>query len=108
MKGFDEQALNKMLELLKQENPNANLEEYKKIFKLALTYDLDYMTKAEIIVNNEFTDNFYDDDDAFDYIIEHIANSLENANEDFLSDAVETYFDLHDKIMDELGLIFWE
>ena len=108
MKGFDDQALNRMLELLKEENPSANLDEYKNIFNLALTYDLAYMTKAEIIVDNEFTDNFYDDDDAFDFIIEHIANALKNVDEDFLSGAIELYFDLHDKIMDELGLVSWE
>lgn len=108
MRGFDDEALNKMLELLKQENPDANAEEYKKLFNLALSYDLAYMKEAEIIIDGEFTDNFYDDDDAFDFIIEHIANALENVDEDFLSGVVETYFDLHDKIMDELGLISWE
>lgn len=108
MKGFDDEALNKMLELLLAEDPSANKEEYKKIFNLALTYDLAYMVDAKIIVDNEFTDNFYDDDDAFDYIIEHIANALDNVDEDFLSIAIESYFDKHDKIMDELGLVSWE
>ncbi len=108
MKGFDDQALNKMLELLKEENPSANLDEYKKFFNLALTYDLAYMTEAGIISGEEFTDNFYDDDDAFDYIIEHIANALDNIDENFLAGTIELYFDLHDKIMDELGLVSWE
>ena len=108
MNGFNDEALNKMLELLKEENPNVKQDEYKEIFNLALSYDLAYMKEAEIIIDGEFTDNFYDDDDAFDFIIEHIANALENVDEDFLSGAVETYFDLHDKIMDELGLVSWE
>ena len=55
-----------------------------------------------------YCNSIADDDDAFDFIIEHIANALENVDEDFLSGAVETYFDLHDKIMDELGLVSWE
>ena len=35
MRGFDDEALNKMLELLKEENPDVSIEEYRKLFNLA-------------------------------------------------------------------------
>ena len=103
MTGFDDSALNWMLEKYE-----GNKKESKDVFNLALTYDVDYMVSAKIIVDGEFTDEYYDEDDAFDFIVEHIGNALPSLDGDTLSELVEEYIDLHDAYMEEIGLLSWE
>lgn len=108
MTGYNDEALNFMLEKLKEDNKNADLNLAKKVFNLALTYDIDYMVSAGIIKEGEFTDEYYDEDDAFDFIIDRIANAEPRIDGDILSELVENYFDYHDLFMEEKGLLYWE
>ena len=108
MTGQNDEALNFMLEKLKEDNKNADLNLAKKVFNLALTYDIDYMVSAGIIKEGEFTDEYYDEDDAFDFIIDRIANAEPRIDGDILSELVENYFDYHDLFMEEKGLLYWE
>lgn len=108
MTGYNDEALNFMLEKLKADNKNADLNLAKKVFNLALTYDIDYMVSAGIIKEGEFTDEYYDEDDAFDFIIDRIANAEPRIDGDILSELVENYFDYHDLFMEEKGLLYWE
>lgn len=103
MNGFDDNALNWMMENYEGEEKNA-----REVFNLALTYDVDYMVSAGIIADGEFTDEYYDEDDAFDFIVEHIANAIPALDGNVLSELVENYIDLHDKYMEEIGLLTWE
>lgn len=103
MTGFDDNALNWMME--KYEGTE---KEAREVFNLALTYDVDYMVSAGIIVEGEFTDEYYDEDDAFDFIVEHIANAIPSIDGNALSELVENYIDLHDAYMEEIGLLTWE
>lgn len=103
MNGFDDKALNWIME-----NYEGNEASAKDVFNLALTYDVDYMVSAGIIADGEFTDEYYDEDDAFDFIVEHIANAIPTLDGNVLSELVETYIDLHDKYMEEIGLLTWE
>ena len=106
MTGFNNEALSFMLKKLKEDEiDNKNAE---KIFNLAMTYDLDYMTSAGIIKDGEFTEEYYDEDDAFDFIIGHIANAIPDFDGDELTELVELYFDYHDDFMEEQGLLDWE
>lgn len=108
MTGFNDEALSFMLEKLQEDTPSADMEKAKTVFNLALTYDLDYMVEAGIIKEGEFTDEYYDEDDAFDFIIDRIGNALEGFDGDLLSELVESYFDYHDAYMEQIGLLSWE
>ena len=103
MTGFDDKALEWMLEKYEGDKKEA-----KDVFNLALTYDVDYMVKAGIIKDGDFTDEYYDADDAFDFIVEHIGNALPSLDGYILSELVEEYIDLHDAYMEEIGLLSWE
>ncbi len=103
MTGFDDKALNWMLEKYEGDKATA-----RDVFNLALTYDVDYMVSAGIIKDGDFTDEYYDEDDAFDFIVEHIGNALNTLDGDLLSELVEEYIDLHDAYMEEIGLLSWE
>ena len=107
MVGFDDAALAKMLEMLKEEDASADLEAAKTVFNLALTYDVDYMVSAGIIKDGDFTDEYYDEDDAFDFIVDHIGNAID-IDGDLLAELCERYFDIHDAYMEEIGLLSWE
>ena len=103
MNGFDDNALNWIMEKYE-----GNEKEARAVFNLALTYDVDYMVSAGIIVDGDFTDEYYDEDDAFDFIVSHIANAIPELDGNVLSELVEQYIDLHDAYMEEIGLLTWE
>lgn len=108
MIGYNDEALDFMLEKLQEDNKKADLILAKQVFNLALTYDIDYMVSAGIIKEGEFTDEYYDEDDAFDFIIDRIGNAEPQIDGDKLSELVESYFDYHDRFMEEKGLLYWE
>lgn len=108
MTGFNDEALEAMLKKLKEENPKEDIELARKVFNLALTYDVDYMVSAGIIKEGEFTDEYYDEDDAFDFIIDRISNAAPDIDGDALAELVEAYFECHDAYMEEIGLLSWE
>jgi len=108
MVGFDDKALEAMLEILKSDDATADIELAKRVFNLAMTYDIDYMVSAGIIKEGEFTDAFYDDDDAYDFIIDRISNADPTLDGDALADMLDRYFDCHDSYMSEIGLLEWE
>ena len=108
MIGYNDEALEFMLNKLKADDAKANLDIAKQIFNLALTYDIDYMVSSGIIKEGEFTDEYYDEDDAYDFIIDRIGNALKNIDGNVLMEMVEKYFDYHDAYMEEQGLLYWE
>ncbi len=108
MVGYNDEALEFMLKKLQEDNEKADLDLAKKVFNLALTYDIDYMVSAGIIKEGEFTDEYYDEDDAFDFIIDKIGNAEPSVDGDKLAELIESYFDYHDSFMEEKGLLYWE
>ncbi|MBE7092609.1 MAG: hypothetical protein E7365_05480 [Clostridiales bacterium] len=108
MTGYNDEALLFMLDKLKEDDVNADQNQAKQVFNLALTYDIDYMVSAGIIKEGAFTDEYYDEDDAFDFIIDRIGNAIPSLDGDVLADLVEKYFDYHDLYMEQKGLLYWE
>ncbi len=108
MTGFDDQTLMYMLDRLKVDKPDADLTAAREIFNLALTYDVDFMVQAGIIKDDGFTDEYYDEDDAFDFIIEHISNARPEFDAAMLAELIDLYFEYHDAFMEQQGLLSWE
>lgn len=104
MIGFDENTLELMLGYLEEDG--LKKEDFREVFENCLKFDIEFMTKNGIIADGDFTDEFYDDDDAFDFIIEKLDDGKKDGN--FLTEAVEKYFDCHDRALEELELITWE
>lgn len=108
MTGFDDQALTYMMERLQEDMPHVNKNTAREVFNLALTYDVDFMVQAGIIKDDGFTDEYYDEDDAFDFIIEHIANARPDFDAALLAELIDLYFEYHDAFMEQQGLLSWE
>ncbi|MBR2860511.1 MAG: hypothetical protein IKB86_01575 [Clostridia bacterium] len=108
MTGFNDEALNAMLEKLSADNEKADMALAKEVFNLALTYDVDFMVKSGVIKDGEFTDAYYDEDDAFDFIIDRISNAKPELDSDSVAEMLELYIEYHDAYMEEIGLLEWE
>lgn len=108
MVGFNDEALEYMLNKMKADDSFGNEALAKDVFNYAMTYDLDYMTKAGIIKDGEFTDAYYDEDDAFDFIIDRTSNAMSDVEGDVIAELIELYFEYHDAFMEEKGLLDWE
>ncbi len=108
MIGYDDNALNYMLDKFKADEVNIDIKTAKKVFNLALTYDIDYMVDSKIIVDGEFTDTYYDEDDAYDFIIDHVAAADPDIDGDSLAELIDLYFDYHDAFMEEHHMLDWE
>jgi len=108
MKGFDNQALAYILNAIKEDMPTIDTTIATEVITLAMAYDLEYMRQEGIIEDAEYTDVFYDDDDAFDFIIERLSNALPNSEPYTLTDMLESYFEYHDAYMEEIGMLDWQ
>lgn len=108
MTGFDDETLTYMTNRLKEDLPEADPAAAREIFNLALSYDVDFMVQAGIIKDGGFTEEYYDEDDAFDFIIEHISNARPDFDASLLSDLLDLYFEYHDAYMEQQGLLSWE
>ena len=82
----------------------ARLEEY---LAAAIEADFAYMEKAGVLEGKAY----YDDDDAFEFITDALARSM-NVREDKalndLEDFTDQYMDLQQAFMEEKGLLDWD
>ncbi len=109
MIGFNDEALDFMLKKLAEDEQGVDLVFAKKVFNLALTYEIDFMVKAGVIdKDGNFTEVYFDEDDAFDFVIERIVNACPDLDEDDLAQMLEYYFEYHDAYMEEKGLVEWD
>lgn len=107
MTGFDDNALVYMLERLKNDEQPFDETLARDVFNLAMAYDLDYMVASGVLQEGAFTDACYDEDDAFDFIIEHLSNAHPEWDPDILTELLELYISYHDEYMEESGLLSW-
>lgn len=108
MIGYDDAALAYMIERLKDDKKPFDEALARDVFNLAMAYDLDYMVASGVLREGDFTDVYYDEDDAFDFIMEHLSNAHPEWDADTLTDLLDLYTDYHDVYMEEKGLLTWE
>lgn len=108
MIGYNDEALDFMMKRLTEDASFGNKDLARTVFNMCLTYDVDYMVSAGLIENGEFTDGYYNEDDAFDFIIDRISNALPETEGDVLAELIELYIEYHDEYMGENGMLEWE
>ena len=110
MQGYDrEDALRAILETMDRSGfPSLTEEEVRRCTELCLDADFAYMEKEGLFDEN--SDAFYDDDDAYDYIVEAVLEKEKPGEEKELLIAalVDAYMDSQSAYMEEQGLLSWE
>ncbi len=112
MQGFDrEAAVAFML-------PRLNTAEFKPLaadaealLRQALDADFAYMTHAGILDRDGLMgDAYYDDDDAFEFILDHVARARRTREKDMdaLAAFVDQYMELQEQYLSETGLLSWD
>ena len=92
------------LEKIKQNYPKVDKEQLTKITDAVIAADKAYQKAAGIDENG----GFYDDDDAYDYIVESVCADPEFQNDDLLAAAIaDDYMEQNEQYLSELGLIDW-
>ena len=105
MKGYDQNAVQYILNAMKEDA--VDTKNADKIITSAMKCDLMFMEQEGIITDGEYSDSYYDDDDAFDFIIEKLSEEYPKADPYRLTELLECYFEYHDKYMEENGLLEW-
>ena len=108
MRGFDNEALMFILSAMKAQDPKLDTKLTTEVITLSMAYDLAFMQQEGVIADGTFTDVYYDDDDAYDYIIEKLSAALPDADPYNLTEMLEAYFEFHDAYMEEIGMLNWQ
>ncbi|MBR3750998.1 MAG: hypothetical protein IKK58_04420 [Clostridia bacterium] len=108
MEGFDQKTAQQMLDAMKEDGLSVNMKVMKSIVAGALEAELEYLRKVGILTaKGEFKDGEYDDDDAFDFITEELCKKLPDCDAYVITDYLEYYFDYHDQVLTENGILEW-
>jgi len=108
MKGFDQEALDFVLNAIEAEGSVVDLDLMRKVVQVAMEAELDYMKRAGIVnAKGEYTDQEYDEDEAFDHMIDALTKALPDKDPYQLSDLLDYYIDFHDEYMQNEGLLEW-
>ena len=108
MEGFDQKCALEMLEAMKADGVNVNMKVMQKLILNAFEAELDYMRSVGILTaKGEFKDGEYDDDDAFDFITEELCKRMPDCDAYVITDYLEYYFDYHDQVLTENGILEW-
>lgn len=106
MNGFDEQAKSAML--LAMEKDGITFEPLMHaLIDLAMQAELDYLRQAGILEGDTFGDGEYDEEDAYDFIVDHVSKAMPEADFYTLTDYIEHYLEYHDQYLQEIGLLEW-
>lgn len=112
MQGFDrEKAEQFMLPKLdvKEFKPLAAKKE--KLLSCAIDADMKYMKSAGVLDENGMMGNaYYDDDDAFEFILEEMIRTtgVKEKEQDALASFIDQYMDLQQAYLEDCGMLTWD
>lgn len=108
MKGFDKETAELMLIAMKNDALEMDEPVMAQIIEHSLEGELEYMRSVGILTaKGEFKDGEYDDDDAFDFITDYVSKKMPDCDPYTVTDYLEYYFDYHDQILTENGILEW-
>ena len=108
MSGFDQEASEYILSSLRQEQAELDYALMEKVIFLAFEGELAYLEKAGMLKRGELLNGEYDEDDAFEIMIEHVSGALPDEDADQLIDMLDLYIEYHDAYMEQKGLLEWD
>lgn len=112
MNGYDKQEA--LAFIVKHIDPKAHKELKGKIEQLvsqAIDADMDFMHKTGVLdAEGNAGDNYYEDDDAFEYMVETIVaqNDLTPEQAVKVAALVDDYMDCQQEYLEHKGLVDWE
>jgi len=113
MQGYDTaEALRYMMSRVRPSNYTAlDSTAIETMLRYAIEADLAYMKSAGVLAEDGDTgDAYYDDDDAFEYIVDEISRRMK-LDEDAAMQAatlINDYMDWQEEYMEKLGLLSWD
>ncbi len=85
--------------------------EIESLVRQAVALDLKFMQETGVMdANGEAGDNYYDDDDAYEYISENLIRLYGGSDETAgrICSLVDDYMDLQQSYMEEKGMVDWD
>ena len=112
MLGYDRAAaLAFMLPKLNKAEFKPLAAEAEVLLNQAVDADFAYMAHAGILTDEGLMgQGYYDDDDAFEFILEHMAKARRAREKDMdaLAAFVDQYMELQEQYLDQAGLLSWD
>ena len=112
MKGYDRaDAAAFMLPKLDKSEFKSIAAQAEALVAQAIDADFAYMVSAGVLDADGLMGNaYYDDDDAFEFILDHIATARKAKERDMdaLAAFVEQYMELQEQYLEKKGLMSWE
>ena len=112
MKGYDkEKAIAFMLPKLVKAEFKPLSGQCEKLLADAIDADMAYMLKAGVIdAEGMMGDSYYDDDDAFEFILEKMARQrkMKEDTQGPLAAFIDQYLDLQQAFLEESGMMDWD
>ena len=112
MQGYDRKAaVAFMLPKLNRAEFKPLAAQAEALLEQAIDADFAYMADAGILTAEGLMgQGYYDDDDAFEFILDHMAASCRAAEKDMdaLAAFVDQYMELQEQYLDKTGLLSWD
>ena len=112
MQGYDrEGAVAFMLPKLNRSEFKPLAAEAETLLKQAVDADFAYMAQAGILTAEGLMgDAYYDDDDAFEFILDHMARARRAKEKDMdaLAAFIDQFMELQEQYLNETGLLSWD
>lgn len=81
-------------------------EKLAAIVEQCLTLDMEYMVAAGVIADEQFTDAWYDDDNAYEYIADHL--KADGVDEPAAMEIIDLYMEQFEDYMAQRDMLEWE
>ena len=112
MKGYDKaQAVAFMLPKLDKSEFKPLAAQSEQLLRDAIEADMAYMLRAGVLTaDGMMGDEYYDDDDAFEFILERMARArnMSESAQGPLASFIDQYLDLQQLFLEESGLMDWD
>ena len=112
MKGYDKtKAVAFMLPKLDKSEFKPLAAQSEQLLRDAIEADMAYMLRAGVLTaDGMMGDEYYDDDDAFEFILERMARArkMSESAQGPLASFIDQYLDLQQLFLEESGLMDWD
>lgn len=83
-------------------------EQFRQLLAQIQALDVAYMRQAGVLDDEGFADGEYDDDDAFEQIVDGLADRVGDEEATRLGEIVDAYMDATEDFFEEEGVLHWE